>query len=166
MVRSGWIATNWCSQPQIRGGRNNMAKGTRNLREEVEEGNSEMTGVNRSWQGWVGKWLVALIIRDRRTTQLQILNAGLSYLFVFVHRASIDVFDFIWKLLQYWCSSGCYELTCKICKIFRRSEKENLLVRRTYWIRGWIMSPTLSGSAPIHLGFISQYLSSKFSASY
>ena len=30
---------------------------------------------------------------------------------------------------------------------------------RTYWIRGWIMRTTLSGSAPIHLGFISEYLS-------
>ena len=38
------------------------------------------------------------------------------------------------------------------------SEKSNLL-GRTYWIRGWIMSTTLSGSAPIHLGFISEYLS-------
>ena len=33
------------------------------------------------------------------------------------------------------------------------------LGRRTYWIRGWIMRTTLSGSAPIHLGFISEYLS-------
>ena len=35
------------------------------------------------------------------------------------------------------------------------SEKSNLL-GRTYWIRGWIMRPTLSDSAPIHLGFISE----------